>query len=971
MKSKAWLCMSLFMVITLAVSAVGAGAAPAASPPSPFVGHWQATDTDGSDIRLTIAGPPGGPFQITWTEDYLSVCEGGPGIIRGTGVLNPDNPYLLETDLEIECHRGGTSQNLQMTFRYLDRTDTLSAAYPEGLMLIFHHPGHPNLPPAFSLRVNYGDDWVESFYESGHTVWIAVTEADGRTVKATAEVNTSGGFGGPDHFGTEGFEDVWSPEQPDIQPYDWVYGWVDNGASAMVRIGEINAQINMESDSVTGTVTTDWFSDEVNIVCDPWGLDDLEQYRETSVLPNGSDQFTCSWDRVLNIQPDQGLGVWYYGPDGNAIANAFTARGYIVSSTAGDWFWFDSFEPASSVSLSIYESVEPDAMLRWEGTIDDYDGGIAFVGSDQHGIDLAPGNYIVVSDPATLKGLVLEEITMDVFDPATGVIAGTAPPGRWVRVNADPSDEGGDEIYVDVQADLVTGEWQAYFGVDVLTEGMRDYSTAQLFDDDGDINEAGTPPPPPNPTFEVFPEGDWMNADGWPDGAVNVSVDDKPGCSNTQTPEDGHFTADFPEGCDVQVGDLVTMDNGSTTRTHEVRYLTVTMVDRADSVVVGLAAPGSEVHVWVHDYYEETERLVEAGDDGTWTAEFSPFELTQDMCGRVEINDEYGNGTAKDWCVPNARILVEISDDWFEAQEFAPDADLSFEVYASQGGDQLTNGSIHTDDDGNVGIWVGDVVDLLPGNYIVISDGSSVKDIVLEDLHFELFDLAQGNLSGMAPPPAGRMVWVGIGFPDDGWGTVVSTEENGSWFAEYGEPVPSNYEWVAAQVFDEDGDASEVRPMDIQGLWIEAFTGSVDLGSLDQGVHPYYLSIEYSLPFTDSWSGQWGDFTVSDEAETYDGYVLLRGSRGQVHGFFSDGDLVCEDAGPLRPTQPTLFVAGWLVGYGMSEEDAQAHFGSLTMRAGLDESALVELAGQGMRPYRPDDPDSWADYVCSFTEPEP
>ena len=34
-----------------------------AGPSSPFVGHWQAVDVDGSDIRLTIAGPPTAPSR--------------------------------------------------------------------------------------------------------------------------------------------------------------------------------------------------------------------------------------------------------------------------------------------------------------------------------------------------------------------------------------------------------------------------------------------------------------------------------------------------------------------------------------------------------------------------------------------------------------------------------------------------------------------------------------------------------------------------------------------------------------------------------------------------------------------------------------------------------------------------------------------------------------------------------------------
>ena len=43
----------------------------------------------------------------------------------------------------------------------------------------------------------------------------------------------------------------------------------------------------------------------------------------------------------------------------------------------------------------------------------------------------------------------------------------------------------------------------------------------------------------------------------------------------------------------------------------------------------------------------------------------------------------------------------------------------------------------------------------------------------------------------------------------------VFTDPQGNWVADFGAPVAPDYEWVAAQVFDEDGDASEVRPSEI------------------------------------------------------------------------------------------------------------------------------------------------------------
>jgi hypothetical protein len=110
--------------------------------------------------------------------------------------------------------------------------------------------------------------------------------------------------------------------------------------------------------------------------------------------------------------------------------------------------------------------------------------------------------------------------------------------------------------------------------------------------------------------------------------------------------------------------------------------------------------------------------------------------------------------------------------------------------------------------------------DLEPGNYLVVSDENTLKDLVIEDFTFDVFNLSNGQLIGTAPEPYGRNVWVGIGWENDGWSMDVTTVGTGVWIADFGQPVPSDYQWVAAQIFDEDGDASELRPSAVIDLAI-------------------------------------------------------------------------------------------------------------------------------------------------------
>ncbi len=460
---------------------------------SPFLGAWQATDpADGSDIRVAIGGRPTGPFQITWTESYLSFCSGGPGIVRGTGHLNSDDPNLLESQLRAECFTSGSFVDFQWSWEYHPQTGTLSSLDSNGRVTIWSRPGHPApAPPPLDLVVNYGDDSVLSVYEAGHTAWLTVTESDGLTVKATAQVLT-----GPSDFpgGETGFHTTaadWTPARPDIQPNDWVYGWLDNGADARVQIGDIRGQVDLMTASVSGTIFAPWLDSNTAVAgqCLPWGAPDPLPNRDISVRPDGADEFSCSWDGLWYMQPQEPVAVAYTGPDGQWVANTFNApKARIVASEVGDWFWTTGFNPGQ-LDLAVYEALDA-ANPKWTGQQEADASGFTIVNPS---IDLVPGNYVVVSDGVNTKALVLQHITVEFFDTALDLMTGTAPAGSQVWVAAGPQDW---QKGMMVSADPVTGAWAADFSslpYDI-TEEMQPWSYAQVFDDDGDANEADPGP---------------------------------------------------------------------------------------------------------------------------------------------------------------------------------------------------------------------------------------------------------------------------------------------------------------------------------------------------------------------------------------------------------------------------------------------------------------------------------------------
>lgn len=646
-----------------------------AAPPSPFVGHWQATDVDGSDMGLNIGGRPAGPFQITWTDDYISFCSGEAGIVRGTGWLNEGDPNLLAADVHLECFTTGATLDFHATFRYHPATNTLSVRYSFGQVTIWHRPGQPPPPPpTLNLRVNYGHDWVESFYEGGHTAWISVADGDGN-IKATIELVTEPKWYWGGETGFQSLDSIWSDADgnqmenpPDIQPNDWMFGWVDNGASAQVQIGEISGTIDLAADSIGGTIYAPWFTDPAQVECLDWGSGQEPPFSNKDggfKFANGDDPYSCSWAGEWDIQPGQDVGVGYFGPDGHWVANAFTAPNpRIVASESGNWFWTVNFYPGI-LDLFIYESADEGAALLWSGQSEADQWGFTIVGYDVHGQDLVPGNYLVVSDGVNEKGVVLERITMEVFDTENEIMAGTAPAGREVMVVAGMA-EAETQATIRLFADAESGAWMADFSTIPfdITEDMRPWSFAQIFDEDGDANEAGMPPP--GPTFVAYMPATIVGYN-WPIGeTIDLNIEGK----YTAQAEVGNADWDpsivlfelWRDNILMGVGDHIVMTDEATGITKEVwvTNLAVTDFDLSAGTVSGIYDPAYDLWVWLYDGEGQVPAM--DPDNGTWVATFT--ELPPGAWGGATQWDADGDGTSIDFQVPNTRVVIANQPDW-------------------------------------------------------------------------------------------------------------------------------------------------------------------------------------------------------------------------------------------------------------------------------------------------------------------
>jgi hypothetical protein len=111
----------------LAVLAVVTGlllAGPAvAATPAEVDGTWGSVDIDGSNQIMMIKAQPSGSFSVLLTDDWATVCRGGPALAVGTGALRGD---ILSVRYDVRCYNGTPVGPVTVVYTYASATNTLT-----------------------------------------------------------------------------------------------------------------------------------------------------------------------------------------------------------------------------------------------------------------------------------------------------------------------------------------------------------------------------------------------------------------------------------------------------------------------------------------------------------------------------------------------------------------------------------------------------------------------------------------------------------------------------------------------------------------------------------------------------------------------------------------------------------------------------------------------------------------------------
>ena len=622
------------------------------------------------------------------------------------------------------------------------------------------------------FQVAPDDDWVQSSgtWTPGATVSLTIEDGSDVVYGDTQTVDVNGRF----NF------NLW-----DV--FDILRGHIVTISDATTT--KTHTVTHLFADGVDVTADTVFGRADSGTAVDVWVHDD----GNLTVTTDGSGNWTADFSGMTDLTYLSDGGSQQFDADGDATGVWWASPRFQVAPD-DDWVQsWNRWRPGATISLTIEDG---SGVVYADSQTADNHGNFHF--SLWNVFDLLRGHEVTISDGTTTKTHTVTNLYVDGVDVTADTIFG--------RADADTSVD----VWVHGNGNLTanadgSGNWTADFS------GMTDLTYfsdggSQQTDDDGDSTGVWWA----SPRFQVAPDDDWVQSrNRWSPGAtISLTIEDGSGVvfSDSQTADThGNFHFSLWNRFDLLRGHVVTVSDGTTTKTHTVTDLFVDGVDVTADTVIGRADADTSVDVWVHDNGNLT---VTADGSGNWTADFSGMtDLTYFSDGGSQQTDAEGDSTGVWWASPSFQAWPE--DDWVGSwNRWTPGATISLTV--EDGG-----GVVHTDSqtadiygDFNFNIWA---VDLDIGHLVTISDGTTTKTHTVTAITVTDIDTAADKVSGTAG--LGAQVNVYVNLFDKGSDRWVTADSGGNWMADFSVAADGEPEFditgitrITAREFDDDGD---------------------------------------------------------------------------------------------------------------------------------------------------------------------
>jgi len=324
--------------------------------------------------------------------------------------------------------------------------------------------------------------------------------------------------------------------------------------------------------------------------------------------------------------------------------------------------------------------------------------------------------------------------------------------------------------------------------------------------------------------FVVFPEQDGVEGYGWPLGAeVTLTVDGTKYASpqtvgvNPSDPSSTYVLFDLAGIHDLVPAEVVELSDGDITKTHTITALAVTGFDVTANTLEGVTDSGLVVALWVNRD-PGTSQVSATPDSGAWKADFSPFDLQPGDGGAAVQQDDDLDTTWVNWQIPYPSIAAHPDYDYIEGFDFILDAVVTFNLNSTEVATAIVGLNPNNPAQTYVSFNLQGVYDLVPGDTVALSDGTTDKKHTVTGLAVKDVDPATDTVMGTTDTPANVQLWVHAN-PEGSYKTVTP-DGGGDWSATLTFDIVPGTGGAAVQA-DDDNDMTWIN-WHALGPWIES-----------------------------------------------------------------------------------------------------------------------------------------------------
>jgi hypothetical protein len=305
----------------------------------------------------------------------------------------------------------------------------------------------------------------------------------------------------------------------------------------------------------------------------------------------------------------------------------------------------------------------------------------------------------------------------------------------------------------------------------------------------------------PNPHIDVLLGEKFIQGTDWTPGAtVTLTIDDGgAGYSEPQVAnEKGYVRYELWGVYTIQPSQIVTLDDGTFTRTHTIIDLQILNVDPEEDIVYGSTDTDITVYASVHDF----ECTIEADRfDGLWSADFKlcdpSIDILPGISGWVEQRAD-GGETDNQWRVPYPIFSVFVNTDWIEGEQWPLGVDVTLTI-----DDPGTPDPIDYSDtqEPHIAPWNPldtqvefhlDGFDVQTGHIVTMTDGETTRNHVVLEVDVTSINPVSDEVIGTSDPDTDVLVSI---YGDCCYDIFIPADGSGSWVADFS-LLPDPYDLV-------------------------------------------------------------------------------------------------------------------------------------------------------------------------------